>query len=111
MAEGEGTTGKLIDRSHPDYADIYERWQEEGQPGQFDREGAFGGAIYEVLVTQTGEVFFFQRASLGPTTVDEETGRVTTGWDFANERGMRVEVWEDREGQPRVRYVAPPNEL
>ena len=106
----KGTTGKLIDSSHPDYADIFQRWQDEGCPGQFDRTGTFGGAVYEVHETQGGEVYFFQRHSLGPTTIDEE-GKVHKGWEFVNERGMRIERWEGREGQSEVRYIDAPNEL
>ncbi len=105
------TAGKLIDRNHPDYADIFQRWRDEGSPGQFDRSGTFGGAIYEAHRTDDGEVCFFQRHSLGPTTFDEETGEVTKGWEFINERGMRIEQREGRDGQPEVRYVDAPNEV
>ncbi len=106
----EKGAGKLIDQDHPDYADIFQRWEEEGCPGQFDRSGIFGGAIYSAIKTRDGEVYFFQRHSLGPTTIDEE-GKVTKGWEFVNEKGMRIEQREGKEGQPQVRYIDAPNEL
>ncbi len=105
----KATTGKLIDQSHPDYDDIFERWKEEGCPDQFDRAGTFGGAIYDVHQADD-QVNFFQRHSLGPTTIDEETGQVIKGWEFINEKGMRIEG--GREGQPgKLRYIDAPNEL
>ena len=104
------TEGKVIDERHPDYADILQRWREEGCPDQFDRTGTFGGAIYNAHTTQEGKVHFFQRHSLGPTTIDEE-GQVTKGWEFVNERGMRIEHREGREGQPEIRYIDAPNEI
>jgi len=107
---------KPIKTSHKDYAVIHADWIRQGRPAQFDRAGkadlGYGGALYEVLDTSEENPIFYQTASLGPTTWDEENkGKVTKGWDFINEEGGYQKFhWKDN-GKLEVRMIDAPNEL
>lgn len=102
--------GKPIKKDHPNYKEVRKRWEEEGRPSQFDRWGHCGGAIYHVRIDKEGEPEFFQEAKEGPTVYDEETGQIEKGWDFANEKGDRIEFGADQKGQLQIRYVRFPND-
>lgn len=106
------------------YDQIHQDWVSNGRSKQFTREGRWGGALYRVLKPQdvawdTDEYpDFYQASSLGPTTVDEDTGVVTDkGWHLANEEdGFRVEVSEGTEADTtgtsiKLKVKDMPNEL
>jgi hypothetical protein len=87
------------------YDEIWEDWVTNARPRQLSREGGWGGALYRVYypenVAWDAQTYpdFYQKSSLGPTIVDDDTGNVTQeGWHLANEKdGYRVEVTEDRD--------------
>ena len=101
---------KPITTSHADYATIHAEWVANNRPSQFDRHGAFGGAVYRVLDTSEENPIFYQYASMGPTTWDEK-GKVTKGWDFINEEGWYQRMWIDHNGRFRTEMKPAPNEL
>lgn len=108
------------------YDTLHAAWVTNGRPtGTFDRSGFWGGAIYRVRVPEgvdfDGSVYpdFFMITSMGPTVIDEETGKVTQeGWQLANqEDGFSVEVRVKEEatvaGAPliEISHKDPPQDL
>lgn len=89
------------------YDTLHAAWVTNGRPkGTFDRSDFWGGAIYRVRVPSDTVDFdgdaspdFFMLTSMGPTVVDEETGKVTQeGWHLANQEGgfsVKVTAKED----------------
>lgn len=74
-----------------DYDDVHAAWVKNGRPSQFDREGDFGGAVYRCLDTSQSEPDFYVAFSMGPTKVNEDTGKVVEkGWHTVNEDYLRV---------------------
>jgi len=107
---------KQITTDHEDYDAIHADWRRNGSPGQFDRAGkadlGYGGAVYRVLDVEAENPIFYQYASLGPTTWDEDNkGKVTKGWDFINEEGWYQKLWQDRGGRFHTEMKDAPNIL
>lgn len=107
---------KPITTSHEDYAAIHADWIRNSRPGQFDRSGKadldYGGAVYRVLDVETENPTFYQYASKGPTTFDEDNkGKVTKGWDFINEDYWQQKFWQDRDGCFHTEMKEAPNTL
>lgn len=95
-----------------DYSDIHSVWVTNGRPGQFDREGSFGGAIYVVHDTSLANPDFYRIASMGPTEFDDSTGNVTDkGWHLVNEDRMRLRFKVGVEGELSVERPEMPDEL
>jgi hypothetical protein len=108
------------------YDVILAAWVENGRPkGTFDRIGFWGGAIYRVRtpegVSWDGTVYpdFFQITSMGPTVIDDDTGKVTEdGWLAANQQdgaGIEVRIRDEPSvvGAPliKIKHKDPPNDL
>jgi hypothetical protein len=98
------------------YDTVWAAWVENGRPSQFDREGAFGGALYRVLDTSQEYPDFYQFASLGPTRFSDTSAAekpTESGWAMANADGYLTErVYFDRHGNPRkVEMIDAPNKL
>jgi hypothetical protein len=107
-----------------EYDTVWADWVVNGRSRQFTREGSWGGALYRVRppegVSYDADAYpdFYQVSSLGPTIVNQETGKVTDeGWHLANDRdGFRIEHWTDTDtgvfgGRVAVRHKDMPNEL
>jgi len=106
---------KKIDTGHADYDDVLADWIENGRPKQFSRDGAFGGAIYQVLGDLTAdEPIFYQIASLGPTLYDDDSPAAhpyQEGWYHVNRNYMRLKVRWTHDGRIRIKRPVIPNKL
>ena len=102
---------KRIRSGDADYDDIHEDWVANGRPYEFDRQGAFGGALYHCLDRDEEEPDFYQVASKGPTTLSERGRVVQEGWHLINKTGG-LEFREDPEtGVPKPKWTPYDNEL
>lgn len=106
-------SSKKIQEGDEGYDAIHRTWVYEGRPSQFDRQGAWGGALYNVLNRREESPDFYQRYSEGPTIVNDETEEpevLQEGWHTINRRGLGVSV--EIEGEDiKVRHVSGPNSL
>lgn len=94
------------------YDAIHAQWVANGRPAQFDMAGGWGGALYQVLNRKIDEPDFYRSFSMGPTTVNQETGKVTSkGWQLINRRYLRQRFKIDRKGQIRITRPELPDEL
>ena len=110
-------TGKRIEYGDDAYEEVYEEWEENGRPAQFDRTRSsdYGGELIRVR-DRTGTPVFFRAASLPPATWDDK-GKVQwkDRWPAANEDYFRTRL-TIRNGGPtrnnlKVSYIPCPNEL
>jgi hypothetical protein len=106
---------KKIDTDHADYDEILADWIASGRSKQFSRDGAFGGAIYQVMGDLTvDEPTFYQTASLGPTLYDDDSPAARPyqeGWYHVNRNYMRLKATRRSDGRIRIRRPVIPNEL
>lgn len=106
------------------YDTIWADWAVNGRSRQFTREGSWGGALYRVRepegVSYDASAYpdFYQVSSLGPTTVNQETGKVTDeGWHLANTKdGFKIESELDTDtgvsgSRVVIRHKDMPNKL
>jgi hypothetical protein len=96
-----------ITPAHSDYAAIHAAWVTNGRSHQFDREGAFGGAVYRCLDPSQDEPDFYIAFSRGPTTVDDR-GNVTKGWHVVNQDYLSLRVKLNGRGLPVIRRPVLP---
>jgi len=102
----------VITPSHEDYSSIRATWISNGRPFQFDMAGSFGGALYLVYDRDDDEPDFHRSFSMGPTVVNNETGRVESeGWQLINRRYLRQRFRVDWEGQIKIRRPVLPDKL
>lgn len=91
-----------ITPTHSDYDDIHEAWVENGRPSQFDREGAWGGAVYRCLSPNQDNPDFYVAYTDGPTELNDK-GQVTKkGWHTVNRRYMYMKADIDNKGRVSV---------
>ena len=105
---------KAISSGDEGYDELHAIWKVNGKASQFDRQGAFGGALYYVLDRKEEEPTFYQVASEGPTVTNQETETPEIkeeGWHTVNKRGFRLSIKRDRRGGVSVRRVPGPNKL
>lgn len=95
-----------------DYSDIYDDWVANGRPGQFDREGDWGGALYTVRDTSQENPDFYRQMSMKSTQYSTETGNIIRkGWHLINEDYLREKFYVDIEGQVSVTRPDIPDQL
>lgn len=107
---------KPIESTHADYDDVLADWIASGRPRQFSRDGAFGGAIYQVLGrdVDSDEPTFYMIASLGPTLYNDDSPAAhpyQEGWYHVNRNYMRLKVRWTHNGRIRIKRPIIPNEL
>lgn len=107
------------------YDALHAAWVTNGRPsGTFDRSGFWGGALYRIRTPEGVEYDgnshpdFFMITSMGPTVVDDDTGKVTQeGWHLANQEdgfSVKVKVKDDAAaGAPLIEidHKDPPQNL